>query len=698
MSLTFSLQALLVRHETHMHEAEEERLRMMVAMERLEADKKELEATNTKTIEENRNLLDQLEGLNNLVADSDVHVQSLEATLRSTQQELQRLTVLAGRAAQLELQLTNLEIEQAQLQVQLKSSDEDQRSAIQRWKRAEGTIGHLQDQIDRIEKEAREERERHVEVLGRLERRRAVEKELDNAAGRLKGAAAVSGLGKYNSGGSNVVSHFVKDILQDNANLQLGIVELREMLMGSNAEVENLREQLQLHQPLEEDENQSTLRAELSKVEQEVEDRAPETKAELHVHHHYHAPEIAVKKPRRKRTAISSGHFLGSGASTPRVQKIRDWRTGTPSSAAAILSQTSVTVPPVRHQHRWSTQSSQTNSTFAASSVPSSPRRTSSVFDDIDIAFDSSRPTTPESSVPGSPLETPKDAKSARQGTTRSVSTPTHLLPRSISTPPDSSTIKPSPRDRLDDFDDPNFSDNSSLPPPTPLRLNSNSSEFAIFPGPEPIPEENENDEYDVAPSDSTAESYLDQMSPKPQLLRRHASHESLLSVSGMDIHTLRLRPSQMLVSGVGFSPRPSLSPASRALTSTQPVFSPETATARPTIGRNGLDSGSYTRSLLTQQRYGSSPQADRSPLRSTLTKRVGGWVWSKWGVSPSPSNENLREKEAQDPLAAMMRRPGVNQSGPIKGLKPPKRTPSQVIPEAVNEQALGEALAEAGD
>lgn len=31
--------------------------------------------------------------------------------------------------------------------------------------------------------------------------------------------------------------------------MQMGIVELREMLMGSNEEVENLREQMMLHQP-----------------------------------------------------------------------------------------------------------------------------------------------------------------------------------------------------------------------------------------------------------------------------------------------------------------------------------------------------------------------------------------------------------------------------------------------------------------
>ena len=44
----------------------------------------------------------------------------------------------------------------------------------------------LQDQIDKIEREAREDRERHVEIVGRMERRRAVEKELETARLRAK--------------------------------------------------------------------------------------------------------------------------------------------------------------------------------------------------------------------------------------------------------------------------------------------------------------------------------------------------------------------------------------------------------------------------------------------------------------------------------------------------------------------------------
>ena len=77
MGLTFALQALLARHEAYMVEAEEERRKMGASVDKLESDKKELEASNARTIEENRYLLDQLEELNNTVSDADGQIVSL---------------------------------------------------------------------------------------------------------------------------------------------------------------------------------------------------------------------------------------------------------------------------------------------------------------------------------------------------------------------------------------------------------------------------------------------------------------------------------------------------------------------------------------------------------------------------------------------------------------------------------------------
>ncbi|KAJ4337752.1 hypothetical protein N0V87_004500 [Didymella glomerata] len=229
-------QALLVRHEAYVADSERERRQMMANIERLESEKLELEAKNARTIKENRNLLDQLEQLNESVCSSDAQIQALQDTLRSTEDELQRLASLTARTQLLEAQLFDLEREQSRLQHNLDTKTIEERTAMQRWQKAERTLGDLQDQIDRIEREAREERDRHVEVVARMERRMAVEGELGAAAARLKAKAG------QEKGGSTVVSHFVKDILLDNANLQHGILELREMLVNSNEEVERLRD------------------------------------------------------------------------------------------------------------------------------------------------------------------------------------------------------------------------------------------------------------------------------------------------------------------------------------------------------------------------------------------------------------------------------------------------------------------------
>ena len=171
MSLTFAIQALLARHEAYIAEAAEERRKMVGSIETLEADKKELQASNTRTIEENRYLLDQLEEMNGTVSSSESQILSLNTTLESTRKELERLTVLAARTSHLETQLAGLELEAADLHHQLASREKETRTAVQRWKGAERTINVLQEQVDRIDREAREDRLRHAEVVKRFERR-----------------------------------------------------------------------------------------------------------------------------------------------------------------------------------------------------------------------------------------------------------------------------------------------------------------------------------------------------------------------------------------------------------------------------------------------------------------------------------------------------------------------------------------------
>lgn len=324
MSLTFSLQALLDRHESYMAEAEQERSRMTASIEKLEKDKRNLEAENTRMIEENRDLLDQLEGLNSSVAESDAHIKSLTATLTSAQFEVRRLTVLASRTTQLEAQLAALESEQAHLQHEFENTKEAERSVVSRWRQAEYTLRDLRDQVERIEQESKDERARHIELLERIERRKAVESELEVTAETLNNRSKT----KPGRNGTPVVSHFVRDILQDNANLQMGILELRDMLQSSNEEVQNLREQIVLHQPMDSSAEAPPipLSEELGAKGSSRPDSTRRVSQELHVHHHYHprSETVASKKlpsyrhPKKRRGLLPVGVMTPTnGSQTP---------------------------------------------------------------------------------------------------------------------------------------------------------------------------------------------------------------------------------------------------------------------------------------------------------------------------------------------------------------------------------------------
>lgn len=623
MSLTFVIQALLARHEAYIAEAAEERRKMVGDIEILETDKKELQASNTRTIEENRYLLDQLEKINDTVSNSDAQILSLNETLESKRKELERVTVLAAQTSHLEAQLASLEVEAADLHHQL-SSREEERTAVQRWKGAERTISTLQDQVDRIDREAREDRLRHAEVVKRFERRRAVERELETAAGRLKGAGATNTLGK--DGNNSVVSHFVKDILQDNASLQLGIVELREMLMGSNEEVENLREQMILHQPVQPDPERpgsgESLNSELARTSNNDAILSPD----FHVHHHYHAaPKVRTARERsvvtartKKRRYITSPGLRtpSSGTQTPRTPRTpsaHSMHVGTDLSAATILSQTSVTIPPVQ-LHRWSSQSSQ-----APSSLPSSPQsafRNSSVFDTMDDNMCLSRPTTPGSIALGSPRSYPRHRKrNSDVSSTASLSTQT----------------TPSVPQRT------SGADRHGMDEPT---------ESIIFPllDRSTIPEEPEDD-FKISFLDNHFDSSSDFQQTYPRSkqtcprLHRASSHESLLSSRGIDTPKLRSKRSQ------GFTPRSSFGPS---VASIGPVISSTAAVAQASKRGRGYDSSNYNRLLLSNSSPGpAAPASTATAEKSTLGKRVGGWVFGRWGVTPSKSTGNLRAVDA---------------------------------------------------
>ncbi|KAJ9370766.1 hypothetical protein DTO282E5_4526 [Paecilomyces variotii] len=725
-SLTFALQALLHRHETYMAESEEDRNRLLSSVEQLEREKKEMQAENNRIIEENRGLLEQLEGLNKQVAESDTTIKSLTATLETTQSELRRMTAQAARAEELEAQLSAMESEQTLLQDQLSHVQEDERCAVQRWKKAECTLRDLHDQVDRIEKEAREEREKHIELMERMERRRAVERELDGAAGRLKGAAAASGLGRPQNA-PTVVSKFVRDILQDNANLQIGIVELREMLQNSNEEVQHLREQMMLHQPLaaatDQDPSNDNKLKRIS-LSEELETRsARPLSQEYHVHHHYHAPatptnpkkEKGLSRRLKKKRPMLPNPTAPQPVSGPRRPAHRHQSS---SSTSTILSQTSVTVPP-NAAHRWSVQSPVTAATSSIASSPGSGYRTSSIFDRIEYGgVEASLPTSPESNPYSSPIMAARRGKRMSDASFHSV--------------PGYSGGELSLEDELAELDgtldDMSGGESIAMQPPIPEETEESSNADNL-----PTPDRQRGYGHHCA-QDSFSSSV------PFNVMHRSLSNDSLLSVSGMDIHTLRDRPSQLKgLHSTYFAartPRRIVSPST--LTSTSPIISTANITADRVPVRSS--SAMSPHSLLTSVAQ-SHPRPATRPAPSFVSqessdgdtpstrpktnfrRRVGSWVMGRWGIAPVKSTGDLRNKGTMtsgastssatsevsattEPTPApvvkpplefgpAIRPPGVNQKGPIPGLRPPVRTPSQVHARGLDEQLLRESLQE---
>ncbi|KAL4784520.1 hypothetical protein BJX76DRAFT_347759 [Aspergillus varians] len=677
-------QALLHRHESYMAEAEEDRRRLVANIETLEREKREAEAENARIVEENRNLLDELEGLNKAVADSDSYGKTLAAALEKSEAELRSLTASAARAADLEAQLAQMEDEQSKLQESLLVAQEDEKSAVHRWRKAECTLQDLNDQVDRIEKEASEERERHAELVQRMERRRTVERELDGAAGRLKGAAAAQTLGRQ--GGSSVVSRFVKDILQDNANLQMGIVELREMLESSNLEVQNLRDQIVSHQPVtmapEGDRPASTLSQELDANE------SRRVSQEFHIHHHYHTPPAPKKEKgtlfRRSKKRRSLGNPpLHSTSSTQSTQKAKHRSHPSTSSASTILSQTSVSIP-APAPYPWSLQSPMPPDSMA-SSPQSAYRSSMSIFDRVERGFDTSQPTSPDSAIFTSPLRNgryksggPMDAYRALDGN-------------------DGGTMS-----------DDEFSE---------LRLQS------------VIPEEIEDAASISQTQSPVADDDIFSTGTPYRTVRRATSHESLFSVGGMDIHTPSHRPSRMsdLTSGA-LPQRVQRRIMSSDFSSTPPMTSTSTVTAgrepaKPSPSQQSPQSILASVAGPRQSPAENSSLEDSSTRTLSLGSRVGGWVRSRWGTAPVSSRHSLKalteepsppqscasstlSSEHQQPPSTApsgpesrpslrFRHPGVNQKGPIMGLRPPPPPPVSIHAEQFDESLLRESLAE---
>ena len=686
--LTFALQALLDRHEAYVKDSQAEQARLSSYVSDLEHQKNSLQDANHRIVVENRELLQKLEDLNTGFGESGKRVQELEGLLQDCEQEIRRLNGLTRKTQELELKMLDVERECAEITKQFEDGKTENRSTVARWKESERKVRELEQEVQKIDWAARVDREKHEEIVARMGRDRALERELGLSEGRLKATAAVQNM-QHAGPQKQVVSNFVRDILQDNAHLQAGIAELRELLQTSNDEVQGLREQVMLHQPVEEEitlmpTRQSSLHDELG-FSQSL---PKQVQQELHVHHHYHTKlgskkdKVPVKKtprstPRRRAlmpSALSSSPST-SGRSTPVMRPQRYV-----SSPAISQGMPQLTA------NRWSMQSTATTSTYL-SSIASSPRsyfdRHSAIFDRIEKEEESSRPTSPESSGVASPMALRrKDKLDDDQGLSVFEEEPDE----DVNLEPLEPTVSDDVPELEITHDEPVQTDEPSralldmeLTPKSSMNLEGLTGDVKTpqlarpsippVPEPPPLPDEFQDDEeppngprtptvmrpessssvqnsqpdasIDNEPSIQAAPPLISQMPDIRPSIRRSNSHDSLLSISGMDIHLAqhpRSSVSALRLLGTTtarankhhFAPTPA-SLRQPLVSTSQPLASVTeyTATSRP--GFDNISASMQALSGIRKDTQQSQNQGGRGLMGS-----VGGWVSSKWGRAPT--------------------------------------------------------------
>ncbi|KEF57092.1 uncharacterized protein A1O9_07282 [Exophiala aquamarina CBS 119918] len=752
--LTFALQALLTRHESYVGDSQREHERLTQYIDDLEQERTILQTKNEKIVEENRELLIQLENANSSIKESDEHVRGLELLLRDCEIEVQRLNFLTRRTEELELQMLDMERDRMALSRKVDDSNEETKSTIMRWKESELKVRQLENEVQKIEWEAKQDKERHEEVIARLERERVLERELGGAEGRLKGAAALQGL-KGQASGSNVVSHFVRDILQDNANLQAGIAELRELLQTSNDEVQNLREQILSHQPIDFDiPGRDGVSSRPLSEHLNWPSAMKQVQQEVHVHHHYHA-KIAGKKDRIPTVRRSSRKRAIMGPSV--LPSPPDSSAPSTPTAGPHRFVSSPILPIALHQpqarrNRWSAQSAATG-TSQLSSFPGSPRsyyeRSSTIFDRLEAGEDSSRPTSPESAAGHS--ESIFHHISYKKAVDENENVALGEEDSVADVFDDLEPVQTEPvEERLDqieeELDSANNHSRDLTPKPsqmlnTPKRIpiiseprppdspgiQASSESLTITPvAPSELLESAEPHHTTESEDSSNAYNFHNVLDIATQpSLRRRGSHDSLVSISGMDIHIAK-RPT------TSTSQSSSLLKGNRAYFTRSPSATRTYASAQPLATVTEFTALSSTRSFSSKARLPSdstipttatpckgtslsiealsglaalsSPvQTESSPASGGITRLVGGWVRSKWGITPVKSSGDLRaQAQARPPVPIEPlpffggRAPGINQPGSIPGFKATRNAPTtEVQVNMVDAQGLQEILEE---
>ena len=757
--LTFALQALLARHESYVAESQQEHARLDAKIAHLEADRNALQTANERIVAENRELLSKLETLNDSYKASDNTVKTLEALLRDTEIEVRRLNGLARQADDLGIRVQEMDSQRAELMQRLADGETERKSTLTRWRESERKVKQLELEVQKIEWEARMDREKHEEVVARLERERLLERELGGAEGRLKGAAAVQGIESGNGG--NVVTHFVRDILQDNATLQAGIVELRELLQSSNDEVQNLRQQVVHHQPIDVDEAEEVVSKSVPLDQEMAWDHPQPQRREVHVHHHYHAklaPKLnkpsTIRRASRRRTIMGAGAFSSPGSSTPSTPTTRPHRFASSPIVPIHLNQPH----PQPRRNRWSVHSSTThNSTM--SSLPSSPQsyifdQNSSVFDRIEADDQSSRPTSPESAAGYfSPSgQKPRDAFKPLIEDDDEVfdydmkeNVPPHhqSSPYSLSKV-STQDITPKPS-QLSVHNEPIQPTPLRPRPPDSVTPTIEEDEEAVTPTTISHPQTISPETPRPDPTDSTS-ALADKALPISQVeirpsLQRSSSHDSLVSISGMDIH-LAKRPhvsasqSARIRGNAAYFPlKPTPARTISASHATASVTGVYAESSKRSFSSDTQGPAGRTLQHIAGVPVSSQKTTGTNPgVVAGLGKMVGlgGWVGRKWGVAPTKSIADLRSHigapsrpapnavQPTPPLpvqrpsmlslgsgsgsgsntGSLSRTPGINQKGGIPGFWIPKSSDLyevQVQPRTVDEEGLKEVLADLG-
>lgn len=642
MSLTWSLQALLVRHETYVADAEQQLHDLRCQIDGLDADRSDLQLQNVTLLDENKSLRDKLHSANGTVSESEAHITSLTATLESAQLELHKLDTLVARTETLEKDLikhererertrTTLvlrtqtlekeveqhERERSQMQAALALRTEQEHIANKRWQTAEGNLAALERRLEVIEADAinnRQQQHKRDSVAGLVDRQDS--------------------------------SSFLKDILQDNATLQNNLLEVQELLRSSNTEVDKLRQRLFSHQLL--DDLKPTASARNSTADLR-------TNPEVHVHHHYHGPTAVADRrhsvqpfrtrSKRKRQAISFGQFpIRSQLHTPQ-ESVASFDLPTPISANTSLVHFPKLSSDVSYERP-------RRDSHHLPSIPSSPISSSmvSVFDRV-AATDSSRPTTPGIGPADSP---PPAKRTSRQ-------------PQRIS----ASFFK-----SLEGLQD-RQSELSSSPPMKHLNEISIPRIRASHADEELRSEVSEDDSHVVI--EHSLVDFEKAVAPRPieQTQRSDrgkglALHIPIRPLRGAtSLETLPFQP-------ISKSAVPTDARQPSRATSTQPVLNATMVHAyRPTAVK------AYSHDVLAGVVEQRSTSGSSAPSGPGIGKKVGGWMFSRWGVSPSATsdtsstNTSLESAKSRGPRSEQPPSSNANKKTSAEARKDTKRAAS---------------------